>query len=385
MDTKPLEQRYNNDIPADVQKHVDQMSQFAQKQGVLSVKLLSNFGKDVELSLKHNRTILRGMVIQLNGTYKLSNEDRLWLHPELCKGRSVYLGGESKIVTADLSEHNSSVGFYSSHVIDEIGGYSVCNNVVVDTGLDKEAAILAQSWFISSSTVKQAYDEVVNSKLLQQTQTKRNEIAKQYGTTNLQMTSNYNMLYSNGQTFYFYNHAIKPKNGEAVLNISPLMGCVKLKDLNVKFVESDLLNSDKYINISELSDEQRERALVSCKWGGNNIVNTFTLRKPIENYKQYLEETKNVVYRMEKGYFSANPIHDKLPADIVLFLTPKSSLIPQKATCHQHIRDGIIDVPATAENISKLMVNHWKKLISKKYVNGNSLLLPRQMVEESLV
>ena len=84
MDTKPLEQRYNNNIPADVQKHVEQIKQLAAKQGVLSVKLLSNFGKDVEMSLKHDTTVLRGMIVQLSSTYKLSSDDRLWLHPELC-------------------------------------------------------------------------------------------------------------------------------------------------------------------------------------------------------------------------------------------------------------------------------------------------------------
>ena len=85
MDTKPLEQRYNNDIPVDVQKYVDEIKQLAEKPGVIAVKLLANFGKDVEMSLTSNTTVLRGMVVQLSGTYKLTNDDRLWLHPELCK------------------------------------------------------------------------------------------------------------------------------------------------------------------------------------------------------------------------------------------------------------------------------------------------------------
>jgi hypothetical protein len=42
-------------------------------------------------------------------------------------------------------------------------------------------------------------------------------------------------------------------------------------------------------------------------------------------------------------------------------------------------------VPANADNIRKLMEKHWKTLISKKYVKGDSLLLPRSMIEESLV
>ena len=104
----------------------------------------------------------------------------------------------------------------------------------------------------------------------------------------------------------------------------------------------------------------------------------------IENYKKLLEERHASMYRMEDGVFSPNPVHSKLPTDIVLFLTPKPSLIPADAVCRQHIRDGVIDFPATEENITKLMQKHWKTLISKKYVSGNSLILPRHIVEESL-
>lgn len=385
MDTKPLEQRYNNDIPVDVQKYVDEIKQLAEKPGVIAVKLLANFGKDVEMSLTSNTTVLRGMVVQLSGTYKLTNDDRLWLHPELCKGRSVYSGGIAQNSPVDLSSCNSSVGYYSSHSIDEIGGYSTQSNVVVDSGLDKVAEILSNSWFISNASVKEAYDEVVRSKLVQKSQQKRNEIAQEYGTSKMESNSNYNMLYSDGTSYYFYNHAIKPLNGEAVLNISPLMGVTKLRGLQENYVESDLISSDQYVNVSTLTESQRQRALVSCKWDGKNIVNTFTLRKPIDNYKQYLENKKSTVYRMEKGYFSSNAIHDQLPADIVLFLTPEKHLIPTGANCHQHIRDGVIDVPANIENINKVMAAHWKTLISKKYIKGDSLLLPRNMVEQSLV
>ena len=152
-----------------------------------------------------------------------------------------------------------------------------------------------------------------------------------------------------------------------------------------KHVESDLLSSSSYIDINKLNSEQRSRAFESCKWEGKNIVNTYTMRKPLDNYKNVLEAHNVTMYRLENGYFSANPVHSKLPADIVLYLTPEKDLIPQAASCHQHIRDGSIDMPASVENIAKLMKNHWRELISKKYVSGDTLVLPREMVEESLV
>ena len=94
MDTSALKSRYDNNIPADVQGDIDKFTQLADRDGILSVKLLSNFGKDVEMSLKHDTPIYRGLIVQLSNSYKLSETDRMWMHPELCKGRTMYVGGE---------------------------------------------------------------------------------------------------------------------------------------------------------------------------------------------------------------------------------------------------------------------------------------------------
>lgn len=385
MDTSALKSRYDNDIPADVQGDIEKFASLAEKDGVYGVKLLSNFGKDVEMSLKHDTPVYRGLIVHLSNSYKLSESDRLWLHPELCKGRSMYLGGNKKTAPVELSAFNSSVGFYSTHIIDEIGGYDSKDYVIVDSGLDKEAGVLLQSWLLSNATIKQAYDEVVKSKLVAKSLEKRDQIAMGYGTNERELNSNYNMLYTDGKSYFFYNNSIKPQNNKAILVVSPLMGCAVVNNIGENHVVSDLLSSSQYIDVNNLQEDQRKRAMVKCKWGGKNIVNTYTMRKPIGNFKQWLEDKQATMYRMESGFFSANPIHAKLPADIVLFLTPQKHLIPTAANCHQHVRDGVIGVPANAENIQRLMEKHWKTLISKKYVKGDSLLLPRSMIEESLV
>jgi hypothetical protein len=385
MDTSALKRRYDNKIPADVQHHIDKFTELANKEGILSVKLLSNFGKDVEMSLKHDTPVYRGLIVQLSNSYKLSQQDRLWLHPELCKGRSMYAGGSKQTSPVDLSDFNSSAGFYSTHIIDEIGGYDSKQYVIIDSGLDKEADVLTSSWILSKSSIKQAYDEVVKSKLAQKSLEKRDQLAMTYGTNKRELNSNYNMLYTDSKSYFFYNHAIKPQNGQAILAVSPLMGCAAVKNIEENHIESDLLSSSQYVNVNALQEEQRRRAMVDCKWKGKQIVNTYTMRKPIDNFKKWLEDKQATMYRMETGYFSANPIHSKLPSDIVLFLTPEKHLIPVETSCHQHIRDGVIDVPANAENIQRLMDKHWKTLISKKYIKGDSLLLPRNMIEESLV
>lgn len=382
MDKQALLKRYSNKLPQDVADSVSKFEALAKKPGVLDVKLLSNFGKDVEMSLEHGMDVYRGLIIQLASDYTVDKSDRMWFHPELCRGRSMYKGGDPPKKNTDVDAFNSSVGHYTTHSIDDIGGLDSSQYTIVDTGASKESNVLHDSWTLTLAPMKSIYSDIVKQKVAQLSQTKRDDIAKEHNAGERIMNSNYNMLYSDGRTYHFYNHAIKPSGSKALINVSPLIGCAVIE--GDKYTESDMLTSDTYIDVNTLGEKQRERAYVQCKWKGRNIVNTFTMRKPIENYKKLLEERHASMYRMEDGVFSPNPVQSKLPTDIVLFLTPKPSMIPADAVCRQHIRDGVIDFPATEENITKLMQKHWKTLISKKYVSGNSLILPRHIVEESL-
>ena len=386
LNTDALLEVYPEGISEELESHVADMQELADKRGIVSVTLLSNFGQDMEMSMKHDTNIFRGLIVQTTPQYTLTEYDRLWMHPELCKGRTMYNGGKkSESETINIDKFNSSVGVYSTHSIDEIGGYKQETYTIVDSGMEEESDVLTSNWMLGNTTMKKAYEEAVGAKLVNLAQEKRDNVAKQYGASEKLLTSNYNMLYSDGRSLYFYNHAIKPDTkGRALLHISPLIGCAEIYS-DQKHIESDLLSSNDYIDINHLTDEQRSRAYESCKWEGKNIVNTFTMRRPVENYKEVLESHNATMYRLENGFFSANPVHSKLPADIVLFLTPEKSLIPQAADCHQHIRDGSIDMPASVENISKLMENHWRELISKRYVSGDNLILPRSMVEEALI
>ena len=111
------------------------------------------------------------------------------------------------------------------------------------------------------------------------------------------------------------------------------------------------------------------------------MVNTFTMRQPIEKYKEALAPYKTNMYTMTSGYFSANPVHSKLPIDIVLFLTPEKHLLPTAASFSKHVHDGIVQVPASPETLAKLMQVDWKNTISKRLQKGDSLMLKRELVE----
>lgn len=383
MDYTAVKQRYQNKIPDSVQQHIHVFEELSRKKGIRSVRLLSNFGKDIEMSLKHGMDIYKGLIVQVDAEYPLTQADMQWLHPELCKGRTMYAGGSRENKQSGISSFNSSCGFYTTHTIDEIGGFTSEQCTIVNSSAEEESSILLQSWFLSDHRVKDAYQSIMKQKLIQTSQRHRDAIAKERGAGEQIMNSNYNMLFSDGMSYHFYNHAIKPTNGEALVTVSPLVGCARMSA--DKYIESDLLTSQDYIDVHTLKPDQRERAYVACKWNGDNIINTYTMRKPIANYKRLLEDSHATMYRMESGFFSANPIHSKLPTDIVLFLTPEPQLIPAGAPCREHIREGSIDVPASGDNISKLMDEHWRTLISKKYVNGDSLILPRHMVQKSLL
>ena len=106
------------------------------------------------------------------------------------------------------------------------------------------------------------------------------------------------------------------------------------------------------------------------------------MRKPIDNYKAFL--TQPTRYMMEKGHFSANPIVDQLPPHLILFLTPNMANVPPQrlSRLHTHIKQDVFKITASESLVSDLFSNHWKKLISKKYLQDDNLILPRELVTE---
>ena len=387
MNIEALNSRYKEELPESLKQLVEQFRKLSQKRGIKQVTLLSNFGKDIELSLKYDTVICKGVIVQAEPDYELSEADRVWLHPQLCKGRSLYSAAASKISESELLDSfSSSVGSYATHSIDEIGGYSQEEFTIVDTGIEREANALVDSWIVGKQTLKQAYQDLQNSNLLVKAQKNRDAIAKSNGIAEeAKNTWNYNMLYSNVHTMFFYNHAIKPVEGKVLVHISPLMGYSMVTNLESQSFVSDLMSCDEYVDVNELGEKAKIRAYVNCRWAGKDIVNTYTMRKPVSFYKEFLESEKHTMYRMQSGYFSANPIHAKLPPEIVLFLTPTAAQMPAGVDCHEHLKRDVIALPLQTETINKLMHNHWKDLISSKYIKGNNLILPREMIQQSLI
>ncbi len=397
MDITELEQRYSNGIPEKLKQHLDKFQNLIDSKGVVRVKILSNFGLDLEQSLTKGYSIYKGFVIELDREYSLNQHDKFWLHPQLMKTRNLYKtannGAKEKIANTifDISPYSSSVALYTTHSFDEIGGYKEQDYVIIDTSKDEVSESALDHWFNGNSALKDVYNEMhtlnfdgktIRSHTDEYIQT----VADEIGGLEKVSSDTYNLFYKSNTSFLFYNHALKSKEGEkSLIHISPLMGYVHIKGRGKEF-ESDLMSTDDYLNINDFNEEQRKRAYVSCKWEGKNIVNTFTLRKPVEHYKKWLGEEKTVSYRMENGYFSNTPhMVEKLQPNIVLFLTPEATLIPEGKETYSHIKKNILKLPATEELLGKLVKNHWKQVFSKKFLtSGENLALPRDLLKELL-
>lgn len=397
MDITELEQRYSDGIPDKLKEHLDKFQNLIDNKGVIRIKVLSNFGLDLEQTYTKGYPIYKGFVMEMKKDYSLNDHDKFWLHPQLMKTRNLYEAADKavkeKIASTkfNISTYESSVAFYTNHTFDEIGGYKEEDFVIVDTSNDDISESALDHWFNSKSSLNDVYNEMHTLKfdgqtLKEHTDEYINNIVNEIGGLEKVSSDSYNVFYKSNNSFLFYNHALKSEEGQkCLIHISPLMGYVRIKGRGKEF-ESDLMSTDNYLNINEFNEEQRKRAYVSCKWDGKNIVNTFTLRKPVEHYKKWLGEEKTVSYRMENGYFSNTPnMVEKLQPSIVLFLTPEATLIPEEKDVHSHIKRNIVKLPATEELLGKLCKNHWKKVFSKKFItSGNSLALPRDLLKELL-
>ena len=369
MDTTQLKKVYPSGIPANVQAHIDQLRSLN-----LKMVLMPNFGKDVEQSLKHGIDIFKGMQVVIPSDYTLSSKDKAWFHPDLFRTRAMYKH-TTVDQSADISDFGSLVGTYFKHTVDELGSMKKEKIKVVDNGIEIKDWT---DWFDTS--IKEVYSKmqltkINNKSFMATTLNTANELAESKPIR----TYNYNMLYKGATGYHFYNHVMKPVDNKALVHVSPLIGFAEVSTSSA--IQSDLLSEQDYLDVNHLKEEQRTRAFVDCYWKGSSAVNTFCMRKPIPNYNQFIKNAD--IYRMEKGVFSPNPIVDKLPVDIILFLTPESQNIPEsrKSQFHSDVQNNLIRVKATRETLNK-MIHQYKDLFKEHLLDGDHLVLDRQLVAD---
>jgi len=388
MMSASLSKRYPQGLPDNLKAYAEKFEQLSKHPNIVQITLLSNFGKDVELSLFHGTDIFRGVVVETNAEYVIEERDRSWFHPQLFKTRTLYSNTEFNNVKegdglSRISKFNSSAGQYTTQAFDEIGGLKNTEYVIVDTAVDSLASTQLNHWLGSGMKMREIYTEMAIQKIDGKTlENHTKELVNSIGGSNVVASYTYNRLYKASGSYLFYNHAIKPVDNKALVQISPLLGYAMVST-DGNQVESDVMSASEYLDVSSFTEQQRERAYVMASWGGKNIVNSFALRKPVSNYRTILNMDSATTYRMEKASFSSCPVVDKLSPKTVLALTPEATNIPQVKALklHKHILNNVVKMPATPETLNAVLKDNWKSLLSSKYTDGESLFLPRSIVE----
>lgn len=371
MDTTQLQKVYTEKIPDTVQSHINELESLG-----LDIKLMPNFSKDIEQSLSHDTNIYKGMQVEIPLNYKLSEKDKMWFHPDLFRSRSLHKASDFN--ASNLEKFSSVVGSYYKNVVTDLGDIRQERYVIVDTGIQDIVKPMWNDFF--GKTIKEVYSKlqfakVENSPLLHLS----TQQIKKITSSEMLSSYKYNMLYKGNGKYHFFNHVMKPTQGKALVHVSPLIGFFETKTSEA--VASDLLSEQDYIDVNQLKKSQVNRVFNACNWTGDNVVNTFTMRKPVPNYKEFMRNS--VVYRMEKAHFSASNIVDKLPLNIILFLTPESSKVPEnkRDQFHSDVTNNLIRLQATESSLAKL-IPYYKELFKSEFMDGKDLVISRELAKK---
>lgn len=365
MDLTDLDERYPDGIPQKLQPGVKKFKELCKKKGIKSVKLMGNFSFDLENSLHYNTDVYKGVIVQASPGYKLTEADKLWFHPQLTKTRSVYTN-PFNLEEVKLTGLNSSVGMYSTYTVDELGGQSMKKYTIVDTAYSQIDTVV-QLWLLGGAAMRDVYTDFKDMGLQDKVKEEHDS-----GGSKPESRHEYVSLYKGANVYHFYNHVLRSE-GETMVLQSPLMGYSKVSK------KGDIA-SDMYtdiMDVNELTQTHRDRIFGDCTWDGNNIANTYIMRKG--------ETVKGEAYRMLKCHVSSNDIVDKLDAETILKLTPKSQFIPTSFLATELHKNDVLSFAASDEIAMKLLKDNWKSMLSKKFFENGTLKVPRDMVEKYLV
>ena len=355
MNTDALVKRYGK-IPPSLTTAVNAVWEHLNRQAdhVVSVEFLQNFNKDHDMSLRVGQDIYKGLVVTVRPDYALDDSDKMWMHPQAYQCRAVFEGGTFDRV--DLPDMNASVGTYEASSIDEIGNQHNAQYTIINT---------RKPFVRAAATPQEAYDNAIKHETLDHCQA----IAAKLGCGDMVDHAFTNLFLKGSNEYAFFNHAFMNKG---IVHVSPLMGYRSVSQSGN--FEADCMHEQQYVNVSELSKEQKEKLYTKCQWDKPNTLNTYVFRKP---FKQMTN--KGTHYRLTQGHFADTPIHDKMPIADLYSLTP--NLEGCSITGFGKIT-GDLELPVTANIVQQLMEVEGFSILNPKYLKKGVLKIPRNVVHQ---
>jgi len=358
MDQSALELRYGK-IPVDLQTEANAVWQHLQEQKdeVIGVKFLLNFGIDDENSKLAGSKVHRGLIVSLKPGYQLSAGDT-WLHPNLNQCRALFDGGQFTNVTT-LADTDCSAGVYAVQKINAIGDLVSQPHTIVDMHMHDSREI-RDGWF--GKTVETVYSTNLRDRTLGEAQ----KYAEQLGGQTRLRADFTNILYRGRNEFHFYNNGYKEAG---LVLLSPLTGysVIDKKDHAADYLSTEL------IDVGSLTPKQQNSLYTKAHWESCDLLNTFVTRKSFS--------TIQAEYRMQKGNFSAANILKYLKPSAIMALTPTAEHVPESREIWDHLKDNDLEIPITQETMGQLLeLRDMFKILNPEYYRGGKLILTREIV-----
>lgn len=315
----------------------------------ISLKATANFDKDVDSSLFHEMDVYKGLVVALQGDYKLTNVDKMWLHPDIYKCRAMFEGGDAAKTAAigddSIGSMNCSAGVYAIRYQNEIGDICENKSTIVDSYLPMSSRMNN----IEGKTVANLF----SNKLRTETINHVSQVAKQLGAGKRGATFWVNNLMRGADNeLYYFNGNIR--GSEALVLLSPLKGFKMIRSAKDNSVfPADIIDEQNLIPFANLTRENQLSVYDRVKWSSNEIVNTYMLKRPIKNMDFHDAQH----YQMVKMVLSHQPITDCLSPQQLYAITPPYENIKESVANNTSswLREDKVKLDATESNMQALL------------------------------
>lgn len=307
-----------------LEKHANSVS------GIKSVTLMDNCSIDVDRTLQLQAeypdapSVLTGLVVCVNGNYRLSLEDAAWLYPDIGRGRSIFEASDvsnEAVRDIDLGKFHDAATINQTVEFDDMGNEMKTKSLVIDSAI---GGIDGWKFIREKSTMTNLMEQWMDNEGVQGLDA-RLEMAKEAGAGEATYEDITCGMYSDGQHIFVANHAVKMDDMEEVLvRHSALAGYrfADTRDMEGPFVACDMGYAIDTYSFDELNEKTRNRIDNNFVWSGGDSFNTLILRPP-----QVRKGPGSNALRTAFGVFSANKVSHMMSASEILRVAPPNATV----------------------------------------------------------